>query len=217
VITASQPPLLAKHRQKGFLDRHRRRHHPRHRCAARTLCMQQASVEQRAAGVRIDFDQMRTVCAEVKVIPQENAGGTGRMPRQRRRVGEHAFAIRRQGHQPFEQGDDPCHTREMLGADENHAVRKQMRSRRQQFSVRERSVAFFERALQGSMIDRDAGAAAIEQFSRRSAVQRQEIGSSLERGGHADQATAAGAKKARASASSRVLFIGGRLRQTRLP
>jgi hypothetical protein len=68
------------------------------------------------------------------------------------------------------------------------------------------------------MIDRDAGAAAIEQFggSAQSAAAGRQQPDEGEGSVMCDQATGRG-KKARASASSRVRFIGGRLRQMRLP
>jgi len=154
----------------------------------------------------------------MKVVAEKDAGSPGRVASNRRRVLQHSFPISRQGDHAVERGDGLRHPQEMCLADENHAVGKQMRSRRQQVGVRNRSFTVLERGFQRLMIHRDAGATAIEQFRGSAAVSRQEIGQRPQALiVHAYQGAASGAKKATASASSRVRFIGGRLRQMRLP
>ena len=97
------------------------------------------------------------------------------------------------------------------------SIRKQMGTCGQQFAQRIKTLASLanhpasQRLAQLLMINRTANAAAIENRSGIAAIRRQGCT------GHVLGSRHGVSKNARTSSSSRVRFIGGRLRQMRLP
>jgi hypothetical protein len=80
-IGSGQMPFLAKHGDQCRVDRSRRRHHAGDRRTAGPLRAQQTRVQQRPARIRVDLDQLRAVRAEMEVVTEKDARGSGRMMR----------------------------------------------------------------------------------------------------------------------------------------
>ena len=75
-ITTLQPPLVAEHLKKDLFQIIRCRDNTRH--GNITLTLQQQIIEESAASISINLDQMRTFVIDVKVVTEKNALGTRR-------------------------------------------------------------------------------------------------------------------------------------------
>jgi len=176
--------------------------------------VQQFRAEQRAARVGVDFDQARPVVAQVEVVTHEDAGRARDVAGDGRRVGQHAVLPGRQRNDTLDGADEVGHEVEMRLGDIDLRVREQMWVRGTKRLVRH--AAGFERTLQAARIDRAADAALVEQRGGRAAIGGQIFAAHRRRHGRG-HGYSASPKKSRTTLSSRVRFIGGRLRQTRLP
>jgi hypothetical protein len=133
---ASQAPLFAKHGHQRRLDRRLAgiicaTGAQQARCARNRRC-----VQQRPAGIRIDLDQLRAVRTEMEVVTQEDTRGKrandGPPPAHRPAPVRDRRALPPTFRAPRSLG---AMRSKMFAADEDHAVRKQVRSGRQQFGV----------------------------------------------------------------------------------
>ena len=74
----------------------------------------QVEVQQRAAGIRVDFDEPRAVPGKVKVVTEEHASRPKVLPGRRRRTREQALAHGRGVGYRLERADEPGHRLDMI-------------------------------------------------------------------------------------------------------
>ena len=213
-VAAGQMPLLKEHGDEAGLDivrLTRLRHEFGHRIAARTLRRCQPRIEQAATGVGVDLDQLRAVVADVKVVTEEDTARRASTTCRSWCPAEHTFLPGRQGNNRLHRSDQFGHVLHVATANEDDGIGKEMRPGFAQFAV-EGFLA--QRLFQRRVIERNAGAVTVEDFGSRFAV----VGERSDQFAHAGApAIAPASKNSTTSANSRVRFIGGRLRQTRLP
>ena len=127
--------------------------------ATHPLGPRQHRVEQRAAGIRVDLDELRTRGAQVKVVPQETAGETGIEMRDLRSPRENRTAECRSRDDSFYCVDDARHLRDLSAGHEQRNGSKQMRmSIDHALRKPQRTQLPFELTSQGTVVQGQAAA-----------------------------------------------------------
>ena len=125
-------------------------------------------VEERASWIRVDLDQLRAACGQVKVVPQQSSRRTRIVTRDfRRPCQRRAAEIRRRDH-GFHRTDDARHLFEVLTRDEHRHRREQMRMRVDHGAGQTaRAQIRTEPAPQSLLVQAEAIARAIQRLDRR--------------------------------------------------
>ena len=170
-VCALQPPFGEEHFEQRLLHRvgfHRLHRQPGDLGTTRPMGPCQHRVQQRAAGVGVDLDQLRAVRAQVEVEPQQAAGRTRIELRAFRRPGQNRFAVIRCCGDRFRGGDHPCHGLQVLARDEHRHRCEQVRVRLHHGGGQaQRAQVCLEPLLQFGLIEADAKTAAVQGLDRR--------------------------------------------------
>ena len=130
-------------------------------------------VEERAAGVGVDLDQLRAVAAEVEVVAEKDAARAEVVVRDRRRQAATQSREGRRGDHLVDRGDHRLHVLELRAGEEDRRRREEMRPLAQDRVVdAHRERARLERAAKLRGVDGDAVAAAVQRSRRASAPRR---------------------------------------------
>ena len=170
-VCALQPPFGEEHLIQRLLHRvgfHRLHRQPGDLGTTRPVGPCQHRVQQRAAGVGVDLDQLRAGRAQMEVESQQAAGRTRIELRAFRRPGQNRFAVMRGRDGRFRCGDHPCHGLQMLARYEHRHRREQVRVRLHHGGGQaQRAKVGLQPLPQFGLIEADAKTAAVQSLDRR--------------------------------------------------
>ena len=166
LVATCQPPLLHEHVEYRLCARFGGRFDAkevRDLRAAGLLHALHFDVEQRATGIGIDFDELRSIRRDVKIETEEYAASSRWNLRDNGRGGEHLFAKAGQAGHRLHCADDTSHLLRVLLRDEYRDIGKKMRMRFDNGSLDARSAKpGIESLLQGGQVGSHAFAFTIE-------------------------------------------------------